>query len=66
MAESFTTWLFDQASLQTPVGDLARDAKADGRWPADGDPDQCRAYLAGRGSYAAREALEEAIEEYQF
>jgi hypothetical protein len=32
---TFTNWLFKQTKRQDPVGDIARDAKADEHWPKD-------------------------------
>lgn len=65
MSETFTDWLLDQGGRDDPIGDLAKDAKADRTFPR-GDPDEVRGYLLHRASAACLEALEEAIEEYQF
>ena len=64
MSETFTDWLLDQADRDDPIGDVARDASKDKSFPK-GSPDDVRGYLRHRSSAACREALEDAIEEYQ-
>lgn len=60
---NFTRWLFDQADRDDPVGDLARDAKADPNFP-DGDVGECLNYLSRARFREGRRALMEAMEEY--
>jgi hypothetical protein len=60
---SFTRWLFAQADRDDPVGDLARDAKADSDFP-DGTPGDCLDYLSQPRFSAGRKALMEAMDEY--
>lgn len=59
----FTRWLFAQADRDDPVGDLARDAKADPDFP-DGTPGDCLDYLSQPRFSAGRKALMEALDEY--
>jgi len=45
-AEPFGTWLLTQFNRDGWIGDLARAAKADRRFPRDGDPDMVRKHLS--------------------
>jgi len=45
-AEPFGTWLLTQLKRDGWIGDLAKAAKADRRFPRDGDPDMVRKHLS--------------------
>lgn len=59
----FTSWLLDQDGRDDPIGDLARDAKRDPRFP-HGSAGECLDYLSGRGKDGGRAALLEAAQEF--
>jgi len=44
--EPFGTWLLGQAARDGWIGDLAKAAKADRKFPRDGDPDAVRKHLS--------------------
>lgn len=45
VAEPFGTWLLTQIGLSGWIGELAKAAKADAKFPRDGDADAVRAHL---------------------
>jgi uncharacterized protein YozE (UPF0346 family) len=61
----FGKWLRAQKDRDDPVGHLARDSLRDARfpWPA-GDPETIRRHLWRRGSWPARLAFEDGVEEW--
>jgi hypothetical protein len=63
----FTTWLAAQKSRNNPVGDLARDAADDSRFPRRvASLNRLTAYLASRGACpGALEAARRAWKEFQ-
>lgn len=64
---SFVEWLRKQTRRRDPVGDLARDARADHSWPPQGKPSRSRyhGYLVRQGAIpAALDALDVAWEEW--
>ncbi|MBZ6205798.1 sterile alpha motif-like domain-containing protein [Streptomyces olivaceus] len=66
LPESFYEWLMRCVDEQSPVGDLARDARDDDTWP-DGEEsyDLCVEYLESLNAYdGALDALEEAWRRY--
>lgn len=68
MAEhvSFTAWLKTHADEDSLLGSLARYAKSDPQWPADGDLQADRRYLQTMGASPEFEsALVQAWEKYQ-
>lgn len=58
--EPFGTWLLTQVARKDWIGDLARAAKADRRFPRDGDPDTVRSHL---GEQQAESDMLEAIDD---
>lgn len=64
---SFYDWLMNQTERDDPIGDLANDAQGDQTAPKDATVEQWRAYLVHHpgACWQARQALDEAIEEYQ-
>jgi hypothetical protein len=64
---TFLEWLPRQTRRRDAIGDLARDARADGDWPPPGKPSRAklRAYLESRGAIpAALAALDAAWDEW--
>lgn len=61
----FGAWLAKQGSRGGKIGDLAKQSLRDPTfpWPA-GDPETIRRYLWRRGSWPARVALEDGVEEW--
>ncbi|GJE02707.1 hypothetical protein [Methylobacterium isbiliense] len=65
--DTFVAWLFAQGERPDPIGDIARDALADPRFPtlADG-PAAVEAYLARQGaSEGAQRSLARAVAEWR-
>jgi uncharacterized protein YozE (UPF0346 family) len=64
---TFHAWLMAQRDRADPVGDLARDARADRDWPARGrTPNDFRRYLDHRNACdGALRALDRAWREYR-
>lgn len=64
---TFHGWLMRNRWREDPIGDLARDARHDARWPRRGSqPEAFKAYLVRRGACsAALRALRCAWTEYQ-
>jgi len=61
----FGAWLAKQKDRGDPIGDLARDALRDALFPFPaGDPETIRKYLWRRGSWQARLAFEDGVEEW--
>ena len=62
----FYDWLMNQTERDDPIGDLANDAQNDKSAPVRGSVNRWRSYLAHHptAGWKAREALEEAIEEF--
>lgn len=57
----FGTWLLTQHDRSDWVGDLARAAKADRKFPRAGDPDAARSHLSSMGAESEMlEALDDA------
>lgn len=63
---NFYDWLMNQVDRDDPIGDLANDAQRDPKAPTSGSVATWRGYLTRHpgACWKAREALEEAIEEY--
>lgn len=63
--EDFGAWLIQQKDRDDPIGDLARDALGDALFPFPaGDVETIRRYITRRGSWEARETLEDGVEEW--
>lgn len=62
----FYEWLMNQVDRDDWIGDLANDAQRDPKAPAKGSVNTWRRYLNRQPGtcWQAREALEEAIDEY--
>ena len=52
-AEPFGTWLLTQLKRDGWIGDLAKAAKADRRFPRDGDPHMVRKHLSDNQAESA-------------
>jgi len=60
-AEPFGTWLLTQLKRDGWIGDLAKAAKADRRFPRDGDPHMVRKHLSdNRAESAMLEVVDDA------
>jgi hypothetical protein len=65
MRKTFRTWLMGHLNEDTPLGDLARDAKADSGWTGNGSTTLYRAMLDGGACYEAMQTLQEAKRQYR-
>jgi hypothetical protein len=60
----FSSWLLRQVGRNDPIGDVAREAKADPEFPRTGSVENIEAYVSLHGCSGAVEALRKAIREW--